>query len=390
MIKERVVKNLFTKILCKSDIYLQIGLKRLVSNYNIKTTFRKCRSLFGSCGIAEAKWQETLAYNYKKVKSFRRMNPWYKKMVHRLTKNVRVDQQISFWRLKDFRKSNLSLPANKIVKMKKMFAILKKYYELSLARAFWRIERYMDPETTFNLSTVFQSDPNRSIGSIGGYPMMNDVDPRETQEVKDRGCEITADILNGYAGRLKSSAFRMIAIKSRMTNTVVGERLNEVLMDEEIMTIAKENALSTLAGKLEARLGLMKMKHMRNLALRNKAMQSMSDKGEPSDQVALAKEVDDYKNELALMRNHFAIVYVNRVAYIFNKYIQIQKLKAFYDIRSIEHSYFQDHTAENMTEGVSYTEGITEQGDDISQAGRSVTGRSQTGRSLKGRSGPGN
>jgi hypothetical protein len=48
----------------------------------------------------------------------------------------------------------------------------------------------------------------------------------------------------------------------------------------------------------------------------------------------LTKEVDDYKNELALMRNHFAIVYVNRVAYIFNKYIQIQKLKAFYDIRS--------------------------------------------------------
>merc|ERR1712054_353564 len=62
------------------------------------------------------------------------MNPWYKKMVNRLTKNVRVDPQISFWRLKDFRK--------------------------------------------FNLSSVFQSDPNKSIGSIGGYPMMSEVDPR--------------------------------------------------------------------------------------------------------------------------------------------------------------------------------------------------------------------
>merc|ERR1712054_532171 len=97
--------------------------------------------------------------------------------------------------------------------------------------------------------------------------------------------------------------------------------------------------------------------------------------GGGSEQVALVKEVDDYKNELALMRNHFAIVYVNRVAYIFNKYIQIQKLKAFYDIRSIEHSYFQGQTEENMTEGVSYTEGITE-GDDISQTGRSITNRS--------------
>merc|ERR1712151_1192594 len=38
MIKERVVKNLFTKILCKSDVYLQVGLKKLVSNYNIKST----------------------------------------------------------------------------------------------------------------------------------------------------------------------------------------------------------------------------------------------------------------------------------------------------------------------------------------------------------------
>jgi len=109
--------------LCKSDIYLQIGLKRLVTNYNIKKTFKKCKSLVNAVIIAESKWQQTLAYNYKKVKSFRRMNPWYKKMVNRLTKNVRVDPQISFWRLKDFRKSNLSLPANKIVKMKKMFAI---------------------------------------------------------------------------------------------------------------------------------------------------------------------------------------------------------------------------------------------------------------------------
>merc|ERR1712178_335189 len=54
MIKERVIKNLFTKILCKSDIYLQIGLKRLVANYNIKKTFKKCKSLFISGGIAES------------------------------------------------------------------------------------------------------------------------------------------------------------------------------------------------------------------------------------------------------------------------------------------------------------------------------------------------
>merc|ERR1712062_388716 len=126
------------------------------------------------------------------------------------------------------------------------------------------------------------------------------------------------------------------------------------------------------------------MKYMKMLSLRKQAiLQSMSERA-PSDQIgALTKEVDDYKGELALMRNHFAIVYVNRVAYIFNKYIQIQKLRAFYDLRSHEQSYFQGQTEENMTDGVSYTEGITEQGDDISQTGRSVTGRSQTGRSMR-------
>jgi len=268
MIKERVVKNLFTKILCKTDIYLQVGLKKLVSNYNIKSTFSKCRSLFNSMVIADEKWRATMAYNYKMLKSFRRMNPWYKKMVNLLTKNVRVDPQISFWRLKDFRKSSQALPANKIVKMKKMFAILKKYYELSLARAFWRIERYMDPETTFNLSTVFQSDPNKSIGSIGGYPMMSEVDPREHQEVKDRGCEITSDILGGYAGRLKTSAFRLLANKVGMTSKVVAPKLNEVMMEEEIIGLAKENALSTLAKGLEYRLALTTMKHYKMLSMR--------------------------------------------------------------------------------------------------------------------------
>merc|ERR1712232_356957 len=264
-----VVKNLFTKILCKSDVYLQVGMKKLISNYNIKSTFSKCRSLFNSMVIADEKWRNTLAYNYKMLKSFRRMNPWYKKMVNRLTKNVRVDPQISFWRLKDFRKSNLSLPANKIVKMKKMFAILKKYYELSLARAFWGIERYMDPETTFNLSTVFQSDPNKSIGSIAGYGMMSDVDPREQQEVKERGCEITADILGDYAGRLKTSAFRMLAVKAGRTKRVIGDRLSEVLMEDEIVSMAKETSLSTLASRVDSRLTLIKMRgFLKMLSLR--------------------------------------------------------------------------------------------------------------------------
>lgn len=348
-----------------------------------------------SCSIADTKWKQTVAYNYKRIKVFRRMNNWYRKMVNKLTKNVKIDPQISFWRLKDFRKTNLSLPANKIVKLKKMFAILKKYYELSLARAFWRIERSMDPETTFNLSTVFHSDPNRSVASIGGYPMMSELDPREHQEVKERGCEIVNEILTNYMHKQKFSAFRVIAAQGPVSKQIVGDRLNEVLMNEEIIRMARENALQNLASRLESRLQLQKMKYLGNLVMRKQAtLQAVSEKGAGSDHVTtLTKEVDEYKGELALMRNHFAIVYVNRVAYIFNKYLHIQKLKCFYDIKIFEQSYFQGVTEEGYTEGASYTEGYTE--DDglsqtgRSQTGRSITGRSNTGRSQTGRSGTG-
>merc|ERR1712151_1189142 len=155
---------------------------------------------------------------------------------------------------------------------------------------------------------------------------------------------------------------------------VVAPRLNEVMMEEEIVGLAKENALSTLAKGLESRLALQMMKYYKMLSMRKTANTQSERAG--SDQVGvLTREVDDYKSELALMRNHFAIVYVNRVAYIFNKYIQIQKLRAFYDIRSYSETYYQGQT-----------EGITEQ-DDISQTGRSMTGRSQTGRSTRSRPG---
>jgi hypothetical protein len=41
-----------------------------------------------------------------------------------------------------------------------------------------------------------------------------------------------------------------------------------VLLDEEIVNMAKENALSTLASKLDARLALTKMKYMKMLSFR--------------------------------------------------------------------------------------------------------------------------
>jgi hypothetical protein len=67
----------------------------------------------------------------------------------------------------------------------------------------------------------------------------------------------------------KAFSFAILTISSsKSTLCLIGERLNEVLLDEEIVNMAKENALSTLASKLDARLALTKMKYMKMLSFR--------------------------------------------------------------------------------------------------------------------------
>lgn len=168
--KELIVKRLFGKVLGKNDAILSLGMGKLIENNHIRRTFHKCKSLYTAFEISERKISNIHALYFKMLKTFRRSNPWFFKMIQKLCHNSKVDTQISFWRIKDFRHCGVSLSAQKIVKIKKMFAIVNKHYELEIARSFWKIERFMDPDLTVNMSYLM-SDHNRSYMNTSGMRM---------------------------------------------------------------------------------------------------------------------------------------------------------------------------------------------------------------------------
>lgn len=173
--KELIVKRLFGKVLGKNDAILTLGMTKLSENNQVRRTFNKCKSLFRAFEISEHKIYGIHSLYFKMMKTFRRSNPWFFKMIQKLCHNSKVDTQISFWRIKDFRHCGVSLSAQKIVKIKKMFAIVNKHYELEIARAFWKIERFMDPDLTINMSYLM-SDHNRSYMNTSGMRMQDSPD----------------------------------------------------------------------------------------------------------------------------------------------------------------------------------------------------------------------
>jgi hypothetical protein len=82
---------------------------------------------------------EILYLNYYKTKK----NPWYKKSALILALNTRVNTQKSFWRLKhNIYSTGVIYNAAIIVKLKKLFNNLRKYYELNMYKIFLTIDKY--------------------------------------------------------------------------------------------------------------------------------------------------------------------------------------------------------------------------------------------------------
>lgn len=81
------------------------------------------------------------------------INPWFHHSIQRITKNSRINTQVAFWRLKDsINIKGAHLSQAKIAKAKKIFYYVKKHCDLTVARAFWMIERagrYEDFSRTF-------------------------------------------------------------------------------------------------------------------------------------------------------------------------------------------------------------------------------------------------
>ena len=69
-----------------------------------------------------------------------------------ITQNVKIDPQVAFWRLKDVRTVGTSINAGKLVKLKKMFEIIHRHYQMEISRSFWKIDRCLDLDQSMNAS----------------------------------------------------------------------------------------------------------------------------------------------------------------------------------------------------------------------------------------------
>lgn len=91
-----------------------------ITSYNLKHTFQT--------------WRDNAANQ--------RTNPWFKKAAMILALNSTINVQKSLWRMKEnMNEEGFQFTAPKIVKIKKMFNNIRKYYRLALGKSFWIIER---------------------------------------------------------------------------------------------------------------------------------------------------------------------------------------------------------------------------------------------------------
>lgn len=81
--------------------------------------------------------------NFKAYAEEERINPWFKRAATILSLNTKINIQKSFWRLKyNMNTNGVTFNAAIIVKIKKMFNNIRKYYELNMFRAFLMIDKY--------------------------------------------------------------------------------------------------------------------------------------------------------------------------------------------------------------------------------------------------------
>lgn len=90
-------------------------------------------------------------YNFKKSSRI------VQRFIWNITKNTRIQDQISFWRLKDMKNKIMPMSAVRYVKVKKMGEILFKNYIMRVARAFWKIDRAQDDYEKSENSTVIMN-----------------------------------------------------------------------------------------------------------------------------------------------------------------------------------------------------------------------------------------
>merc|ERR1711935_1208024 len=155
--KQMVVKNIIRRTLGKNDADLGRGLVLMRENHIRRKTFVQCRTLYRTLIISDRCIDMTYRTYWKLLITFRSMNPWTARIVASMTKNPAVNQQIAFWRMRDTKTNNMRFPPNTIVKLKRMFEVVKTHYTMQTARSFWKIDRCDQDPGTMDSSFMFNA-----------------------------------------------------------------------------------------------------------------------------------------------------------------------------------------------------------------------------------------
>ena len=208
------------------------------------------------------------------------INPWFKRSLERLTLGSKINVQIAYWRLKySVNVEGAHMSQLKIIKAKKIFYFAKKFYDLTLARAFWMIERaskYEDFSRTFlsdemrNKEALFarktswgmntEASFDRSMQVLNyqqlGSPMAREMQERERAQL-DRVRQVTLKmILNKYdANKFDARTRKVEAFRHWKLFTASGGKnlllsLGNAMNPQEIAMIAKHGAIDLLAERL--------------------------------------------------------------------------------------------------------------------------------------------
>ena len=100
----------------------------------------------------------------KEVAEEERVNPWFKKAATILSVNSRINMQKSFWRMKmNMNTAGVTFNATMIVKLKKMYNNIKKFYIVNMYKSFLMIGKHgrsgHDPSFSQSYSGIRESIP---------------------------------------------------------------------------------------------------------------------------------------------------------------------------------------------------------------------------------------
>jgi len=192
-LKIRVQKKLFDMFMVNKLAEKQKALEYLRENCIVKRVCSITRQLEVAFYISDKNIESSKKTYFRLLCSFNQQNPWLKRVLTQITKSVKIDPQIAFWRLKDIKTVGTSMNAGKLVKLKKMFEIIHRHYQMEISRSFWKIDRCLDMEQSMNNSFFDR-------GWQGGLNASKE-DLRSPMDVKGKGNAVGKSVTDINRGK---------------------------------------------------------------------------------------------------------------------------------------------------------------------------------------------